>query len=195
MPVHLGQHHIGGAFGEKSAPLHGRQLRRVTEHQHRLAERQKIAAKIGIDHRTFIDDHEARFRHGTVFVENEGRLLCLGFARAVDQTVDRACIAATLGPHDERRLARESREGNPAIDIGGNVLGERRLARSRIAKQPEQLRLAAFQPRGHGFQRRLLLRRPDHAHSVLEFIGFWFINATRWQNPNCAPLAGCCWPR
>ena len=190
--MHLGQHHIGRAFGEKAAALHGRQLRRIAKHQHRLAERQKIAAEIRIDHRTFIDDNEARFRHGAVFVENERRLLRFGLARAVDQTVDRAGVTATLGPHDECRLARESREGNLAIDIGGDVLGERGLARSGIAKQPEQLRLAAFQPRGHGFQRRLLLRRPDHAHSVLKFIGFRLINGTRRQNQNSAPLAGCC---
>ncbi len=89
--------------------------------------------------------------------------------------MDRTRVSATLGTHHERGLARESRKGDRAIDILGDFLGERGLAGAGIPEEPEQLRLAAFQPRGDGFQRRVLLRRPNHAHSIAKLIGFWFI--------------------
>ncbi len=149
--MHLGQHHVGRAFGKEPPALDGRQLRRIAKDQHRLAEGQKIAAEFRIDHRTFVDDDEARFRNGAVFVENEGRLLRIGRPQPVDQAVDRARFLAALGTQNERGLAGESREGDTAIAILGDFLGERGLAGARIAEQPKQLRLAAFQPCRDGF--------------------------------------------
>ena len=50
LPVHLGEHGIRLGFGEKSTALDRRQLRGIAEHQYRHAERQEVAAELGIDH-------------------------------------------------------------------------------------------------------------------------------------------------
>ena len=48
LPVHLGQHRVGFGIGEEAAALDRRKLRRVSQHEQRDAERQQVAAKLGI---------------------------------------------------------------------------------------------------------------------------------------------------
>jgi len=74
-------------------------------------------------------------------------------SRPVDQAVDGAGAGATLAAHDARRLAGEGREQDLAVDALGEVLGERRLARSGIAEEAKDRGAAArrFKPiRGGG---------------------------------------------
>jgi hypothetical protein len=71
----------------------------------------------------------------------------------VDQAVDGGGAGATLAAHDTRGLAGEGREQDLAVDALGEVLGERRLARSGIAEEAEDRGAAArrFEPiRGRG---------------------------------------------
>ena len=75
----------------------------------------------------------------------------IGLPQPVDQAVDRARFLAALGTQNERSLAGERREGDAAVAILGDFLGERGLAGAGIAEEPEQLRLAAFQPFRDGF--------------------------------------------
>ena len=83
-----GQHHVGLGLGEEAAALDRRQLRGIAEHQHRLAEREQVAAEFLVDHRAFVDDDQAGARRRTVLVEREGRRPVGALARAVDQRVD-----------------------------------------------------------------------------------------------------------
>ena len=62
LPMHLREHHVGLAFGEEAAALHRRQLGRIAEHQHRLAEGQEIAPELLVHHRAFVDDDEVGLR-------------------------------------------------------------------------------------------------------------------------------------
>ena len=58
LPVDLGQHDVGLGVGEEAAALHRRQLRRIAEHEHRLAEGEEVAPELLVDHRAFVDDDE-----------------------------------------------------------------------------------------------------------------------------------------
>src|SRR5262249_55951890 len=57
-------------------------------------------------------------------------------ARLVDQAVDGGGAGATLAAHHACRLAGEGRKQDLAVDTLGEVLGERRLARSGITACP-----------------------------------------------------------
>jgi hypothetical protein len=153
LAMHLREHGVGLGVGEKAATLDRRQLRGVAEHQQRHAERHQIARKLGINHRAFVDDDEPRLGSGRLVPQFEARRLLAAFARPVDQAVDGAGAEATLAAHDARRLAGEGREQDLAVDALGEVLGERRLARSGIAEQAKDRGAAArrFEPiRGRG---------------------------------------------
>ena len=65
LPMHFGQHDVGLLLGEIAAALDRRQLRGVAEHQHFIAEGQKIAAVFLVDHRTFVDDDQATTSNST----------------------------------------------------------------------------------------------------------------------------------
>ena len=168
LSMHLFQHHVGLGVGEEAAALHRRQLRRIAEHQHLLAEGEKIAAEFLVDHRAFIDHDEFRTRGGAVVVENEGRLFGLRVGRAIDEAVNRARVLAALGAHDERRLAGEGCEGDVALDMFGKMPRERRFARSGVSEQPKHLpRAGRFKPARDGGQRLILFGRPDgHGYGV-----------------------------
>ncbi len=153
LPMHLREHGVGLGVGEKAATLDRRQLRRVAEHQQRHAERHQVARELGIDHRAFVDDDEPRLGSGRLVPQLEARRLLAAFARPVDQAVDGAGAGATLAAHDARGLAGEGRKQDLAVDAFGEVLGERRLARSGIAEEAKDRGAAArrFEPiRGRG---------------------------------------------
>ena len=60
------------------------------------------------------------------------------------------------------RLSGEGPEGDLAVGVLGDLLGEGGLAGAGIAEQAEHLRLAALQPGRDGLERRVLLRGPGH---------------------------------
>ena len=92
---------------------------------------------------------------------------------AIDQAVDGGCAVTALAAHDQRGLAGEGREQHLAVDVLGNVLGERGLAGAGIAEQAEHLRRIAragpgLEPVGNGSQRSILMGREDgHAAATL----------------------------
>ena len=162
--MHLGQHRVGLAIGEEAAALDRRQLRGVAEHQQRTFERHQVAAEFGVHHRAFVDHDQFGLRGGRVVPQLEARLLDAGFARAVDQRVDRRGVVATLVAHHQGSLAGEGRELHLAIDAVGDVPRQRGLAGAGIAEQPEHRRRAVLaglclQPVGNGLQRGILMRR------------------------------------
>ncbi len=87
---------------------------------------------------------------------------------AVDQAMDRARILAAFGAQHQRRLAGEGGEGDLPLGVFGKLPRERRFADAGIAKQPENLRLAALQPCGDGRKARL----PAAATSSQQGLGF-----------------------
>ncbi len=144
LPVHLGQHRVGLGFGEEAAALDRRQLRRIAEHQERHAERHQVAAELGVDHRAFVDDDERGLRRRRVVPQIEARDLLAALAGLVDQAVNGGGALAALAAHHQRRLAGEGREQHLAVDLLGEVAGQRGLAGAGIAEQAEGLRRAAL---------------------------------------------------
>lgn len=59
--MHLSQHCVRFSLGKKTTALDRRQLRRITENQHRHAEGEQITPEFGVDHRTFVDDDQLCF--------------------------------------------------------------------------------------------------------------------------------------
>ena len=163
--MHFGQHRVGFGLGEKAAALDRRQLRRIAEHQHRHAERHQVAAKLGVDHRAFVDDDQLRLRGRRLVPQFEIRHLLAALARPVDQAMDRARAGAALAAHHHRGLAGEGGEMHLAVDALGDVAGERGLAGAGIAEQPEYLARAArglfYQPIGNRLERGILMRREN----------------------------------
>ena len=157
LPVHFGQHHVGLGLGEKAAALDRRQLRRIAEHQQRHAERQQIAAEFGVDHRAFVDDDQLGLGGRRLVPQIEVRHFLAALARAVDQAVDGGGAAAALAAHHRGRLAGEGGELDLAVDVLGDVAGERGLAGAGIAEQAEHLRRAVgaglgLEPGGDGLE-------------------------------------------
>src|SRR5215831_11837081 len=148
LPVHLGQHDVRIGAGEKSAALYGRQLTRIAKNQNGLAEGQKIATEFRIDHGTFVDDDELRSCNWAVLVEYKERLARFRFARAIDEAVNGARVFAALCAHDKSRLASEGAKGDRAIDVLGELFGERCFARASITKKAKQFWLAPLEPFG-----------------------------------------------
>ena len=161
LPVHLGQHHVRLGLGEEAAALDRRQLRRIAQHQHRHAERQEVAAELGVDHRAFVDDDQLGLGRRRLIPQVEARDFLAALARAVDQAVDGGGAAAALAAHHRGRLAGEGGELHLAVGLVGQMLGERGLAGAGIAEQAEDLVAAVrarlgFEPIGHGFERLIL---------------------------------------
>src|SRR5262249_17986464 len=135
LPMHLGEHGIGLGVGEKAAALDRWQLRGVAEHQQRYAERHQVARELGIGLGAFVEYDEPRLGGGRLAPQLEAWHLLAAFARLVDQAVDGGGAGATLAAHHARRLAGEGRKQDLAVDALGQVLGERRLARSGVAEE------------------------------------------------------------
>ena len=170
LAVHLGQHRVGLGRREEARALDRRQLRGIAEHQKRTFERQQVAAHLGVDHRAFVDHDQLRLRGRRVVPQFEARLLDAALARAIDQRVDGGGAVAALVAHHQRRLAGEGRELHAAVDAVGDVPRQRGLAGAGIAEQAEHRRRAVLaglglEPIGHGFQRRILVRR-EGGHEV-----------------------------
>ena len=85
LPVHLGEHHVGLGLGEKAAALDRRQLRRIAQHQQRHAERQQVAAELGVDHRAFVDDDQLGLGGRRLVPQIERGDFLAALARPVDQ--------------------------------------------------------------------------------------------------------------
>ena len=163
LPVHLGEHRVGLGLGEKAAALDRRQLRRVAEHQQRHAERQQVAAELGIDHRAFVDDDQLGLGGGRLVPQIEAGHFLAALARAVDQAVDGGGALAALAAHHRGRLAGEGGELHLAVGVLGEVAGERGLAGAGIAEQAEDLRRAVraglvLEPGGDGIEGGVLMR-------------------------------------
>ena len=163
LPVHLGEHRVGLGLGEKAAALDRRQLRRVAEHQHRHAERQQVAAELGVDHRAFVDDDQLGLGGGRLVPQIEGGDFLAALARPVDQRMDGGGALAAFAAHHRGRLAGEGGELHLAVGVLGEVAGERGLAGAGIAEQAEHLWRAVgarlgLEPLGDGFERIVLVR-------------------------------------
>ena len=156
----LRQHRVGLGLGEEAAALDRGQLRRIAEHQDRLAEGHEIAAEFGVDHRAFVDHDQRGARSGPIVVEGEARRAILAFARPVDQRMDCRRAGATLRTHHQRRLAGEGGEGGLARRRFGEMAGERRLADAGVAEQAEHLRFARLEPASDLVERARLFARP-----------------------------------
>jgi len=165
LAMHLCQHNIGFGLGEKAATAHGGQLCGVAQHQHRLAKGEEVAAKVGIDHRTFVNDDKIGFGGGGLFIEHKIRFFGVGVARGINHRMDGARIGAALVFQHQGRLAGEGTKDDIAIEISGNMLGQCGFARASIAKQPEHRRILAVKPAGYSLQRRILLGRPGQIQS------------------------------
>ena len=163
LPMHLGQHRVRLGLGEKAAALDRRQLRRVAQHQERHAERQQVAAQFGIDHRAFVDDDQLGLGSGRLVPQIEVRHLLATLARAVNERMDGGGAVAALAAHYGCRLAGEGGELHLAVDMLGEMAGERGLAGAGIAKQAEHLARVAvrtrliLQPGGDRLQRGVLM--------------------------------------
>ncbi len=162
LPVDFREHHVGLGLGEIAAALHGRQLRRIAEHENRPAEREKIAAQLLVHHRAFVDDDELRVRRVAVAVEHEGRLLAVDLLGPVDQRMDRARVGTAARLHDQRRLAGVGGEDDVALDAFRQMARQRRLARAGVAEETEHLPLAParLQPTADLVERARLFGRP-----------------------------------
>src|SRR5690349_975429 len=84
--------------------------------------------------------------------------------------MDGGGVVATLVAHDERSLAGEGGVFHLAVDAFGDMPRQRGLAGAGIAEQAEHRRRAVLaglclEPVGHGFQRRILMRR-EAGHTV-----------------------------
>ncbi len=161
--MHLGQHRVRFGLGEESAALDRRQLRRIAQHQQRRAERQQVAAELGIDHRALVDHDQLGLGGGGIVPQFEIRLLLAGFAGAVDQRVNGGGTVAAPAAHHQRGFAGERGVFHVAVDTVGDVPGQGGLAGAGITEQAEHLRCAAFarlglDPVGHGVQRSILVR-------------------------------------
>ena len=121
LPVHLGQHRVRLGLGEEAAALDRRQLRRIAQHQERHAERQQVAAQLGIDHRAFVDDDQLGLGGGRLVPQVEVRHFLAALSRAVDQAVDGGGAVAALAAHHARRLAGEGGELHLAVDMLGEM--------------------------------------------------------------------------
>ena len=144
--MHLGEHDVRLCLGEIAATLDRRQLRRIAEHQHLLAEGEQVAAEFLVDHGTFVDDDQLGAHRVALVVEDEGRLLAVNLLRTIDQAVDGARILAATRAHDERGLAGIGGENNRSVEMFGEMARQGRLARAREAEQAKHLWLAALQP-------------------------------------------------
>src|SRR5262249_26941240 len=113
----------------------------------------EVARELGIDHRAFVDDDEPRLGGGRLVPQLEARRLLAALARLVDPAVNGGGALATLAAHHAGRLAGEGRKQDLAVDALGEVLGERRLARSGITEEAKDRGPPArgFEPvRGRG---------------------------------------------
>ena len=144
LPVHFGQHGVGGSFGEEAAAGDRRQLRRVAQHQERHAERFQIAPEFFIDHRAFVDDNQFRLRCGRLVPEFEARGGGTVLDRPVDQAVDGRGPLAALAAHHQGRLPGEGPEQHLAVHALGEVLGKGGLAGAGVTEQAENDRSAAL---------------------------------------------------
>src|SRR5262249_37086435 len=129
-------------------------------------------AELGVDHRAFVDDDQARVRGRRVVPQLEARRLLAAVARAVDHAVDGRGVGAALAAHYQRGLAGERAEYDLAVDVLGEMTGERGLAGARIAKQAKDLRRAAaararLEPGRHGLERGVLMRGEDRHEAAL----------------------------
>ena len=142
LPVHLGEHRVRLGLGEETAALDRRQLRGVTEHQHRHAEGEQVAAELGVDHRALVDDDQLGLRGRRLVPEIEVRNFLAAFACAVDEAVNSGGVPAAFAAHHRCRLAGEGGEFHLAVRLVGDVAGKRGLAGAGIAEQAEHLRRA-----------------------------------------------------
>jgi hypothetical protein len=198
----LGQHDVGLGIGEEAAALDRRQLGRVAQHQNRYAKRHQVAPELGIHHGAFID-HDQLGLGGRRFVPQlEGRGLRLPLDRPVDEAVDRGRPLAALAAHHQRGLAGESREQGLAVDVLGEMLGERGLAGARIAEQAEYRRRAGLagpglEPSRDRAQRGILLGREcGHRRAALRPPPLWRRPGNnRRANPARSGAPWCCFRR
>src|SRR5262249_13623378 len=114
------------------------------------------------------------------------------FARLVDQAVDGGGAVATLAAHHARRLAGEGRKQDLAVDVLGEMLGERRLAGSGITEEAKDRRAPArgFEPIRSRGQGGILVRREDRHRLKRRSAGIKNIKGTFVKGPLCGRSCG-----